>query len=130
MRRNVYRHDELETTEIRPGLFGTIIEGDATTLVRWSLRAGSPRTGMHEHPEHEQYGLLLSGRLQMFIEDDRVDLRPGDMYWVPAGTRHGKTLVIGDEDAVLLDIFAPPREDYVAAARGGAPTDPTTKKGS
>jgi len=125
MRQHVYRHDALEPVEIRPGLHGTIIEGDRTTLVRWQLPAGGARTGMHEHPEHEQYGLLLEGALEMYIEDQRIELRAGDMYWVPAGTPHGATLVLGETDAVLLDIFSPPREDYLAAARDNAPTDPS-----
>lgn len=124
MRRNVYRHDELELTEIRPGLFGAVFEGDESTLVRWEFPAGQPRTGIHVHDEHEQYGFLLSGAIEIEIGGEVSVLRPGDGYWVPAGTPHGGTLVLGDEPAVVLDVFAPRREEYVAAANGGTPVEP------
>jgi quercetin dioxygenase-like cupin family protein len=129
MRRNVYRHDELELTEIRPGLFGAVFEGDQSTLVRWEFPAGQPRTGVHVHDEHEQYGFLLSGSVEMEIDGETVVLRPGDGYWVPAGKPHGHTLVLGDHPAVVLDVFAPRREEYVAAANGGAPVDPVRAAG-
>ncbi|HEY4276783.1 MAG TPA: cupin domain-containing protein [Conexibacter sp.] len=128
MRRNVYRYDELELTEVRPGLFGAVLEGDQSTLVRWELPAGQPRTGLHVHDQHEQYGFLMSGAVEMEIDGEAIVLRPGDGYWVPAGTPHGRTLVLGEEPAVVLDVFAPPREEYVQAANGGAPVDPTTAR--
>lgn len=124
MRRNVYRQDELDRTEIRPGLFGAVFEGDQSTLVRWEFPAGQPRTGIHSHDEHEQYGVLMSGAIEIEIDGEVSQLRAGDMYWVPAGTPHGRTLVLGDESAVVLDIFAPPRPEYVAAANGGPPSEP------
>lgn len=125
MRRRIYRHDELEQTEIRPGLFGAVLEGDTTTLVRWDFPAGQDRTGVHTHTEHEQWGVLLSGSIELEIDGEVSTLRPGDMYWIPAGITHGRTLVLGDEDARVLDVFAPPRKEYVTAARGAGPTDPT-----
>ncbi len=77
MRRNVYRHDELELTEIRPGLFGAVFEGDESTLVRWEFPAGQPRTGIHVHDEHEQYGFLLDELTQtgLVTRAEDLDLR-------------------------------------------------------
>lgn len=124
MRRKIYRHDDFELTEVRPGLFGAVIEGDQSTLVRWEFPPGQPRTGAHTHDEHEQYGILVTGRIEMEIAGEPVELGAGDIYWVPAGTPHGRTLVIGDEPAVVLDVFVPPREEYVAVAHGAAPVDP------
>lgn len=126
MRRNVYRSDDLELTEIRPGLFGAVMEGDQSTLVRWEFPAGQPRTGIHSHDDHEQYGVVMAGRIELEIDGDVSRLAAGDLYWVPAGTPHGRTLVLGEEDAVVLDVFVPPRAEYVAAAHGAAPTDPTS----
>jgi quercetin dioxygenase-like cupin family protein len=125
MRRRIHRHDDLEQTEIRPGLFGAVLEGDQTTLVRWDFPAGQPRTGLHTHAEHEQWGIVLAGSVELEIDGEVSVLRAGDLYWVPAGVQHGRTLVLGDEDARVLDVFAPPRAEYVEAANGGAPTDPT-----
>jgi quercetin dioxygenase-like cupin family protein len=125
VRSNVYRHDALELTEVRPGLFGAVLEGDQSTLVRWEFPPGQPRTGVHSHDEHEQYGIMLAGAIEMEIDGERVELRTGDVYWVPAGMVHGHTQVLGDEPAVVLDVFVPPRDEYVAAAHGGPPSDPT-----
>jgi hypothetical protein len=35
--------------------------------------------------------------------------------------------VIGDEPAVVIDFFTPPREEYVRAAKGGPAYDPVTR---
>jgi quercetin dioxygenase-like cupin family protein len=130
MRRNVYRHDDLELSEVRPGLFGAVLEGDQSTLVRWEFPPGQPRTGTHSHDEHEQYGILVSGRIEMEIDGEPTELRTGDIYWVPAGMPHGRTLVLGDEPAIVLDVFVPPRTEYVAAAHGGPPADPVAPPGA
>jgi quercetin dioxygenase-like cupin family protein len=125
MRRRIYRHDDLEQTEVRPGLFGAVLEGERTTLVRWDFPAGQDRTGLHTHAEHEQWGVILSGSIELEIGGESSTLRAGDMYWIPAGVPHGRTLVLGEEDARVLDVFAPPRAEYVAAAHGAGPSDPT-----
>jgi quercetin dioxygenase-like cupin family protein len=129
VRSNVYRHGELELTEVRPGLFGAVIEGDKSTLVRWEFPPGQPRTGIHSHDEHEQYGIMLAGRIELEIDGEAIELGTGDIYWVPPGTPHGRTLVLGDEPAVVLDVFVPPRSEYVAAAHGGPPADPVKRGG-
>jgi quercetin dioxygenase-like cupin family protein len=63
---------------------------------------------MHTHP-HEQTGYLVSGRARMQIEDKAVDLTPGDCWMIPGNVPHEATAL---EDAVFIDIFSPPREEY------------------
>lgn len=74
----------------------------------------------HSHP-HEQLGTVLSGELRLRVGTEDAEpwiLRAGDVYAVPPHVGHAATC--GPEGAYVLDIFAPPREDYLAQARGVA----------
>ena len=42
---------------------------------------------------------------------------PGDVLLFPSGLEHGATIL--DEPAVLIDIFSPPREDFLPPDRRG-----------
>ena len=64
---------------------------------------------MHNHP-HEQAGTIISGRLQMTIDEEARWLEPGDSYIIPGGVNH--KAVTGDEPARALDIFSPVRAEY------------------
>lgn len=64
---------------------------------------------IHSHP-HEQIGYLVSGELELIVENVTTRLSPGDSYYVPPNTRHG---VITLTPCVLLDCFAPIREDFL-----------------
>jgi quercetin dioxygenase-like cupin family protein len=72
---------------------------------------------MHAHP-HEQVGMVHGGRAILRIGDEEREVGPGDFYCVPAGVPHGDT-TIGDEPFVMLDIFHPVREDFVAKCIAG-----------
>lgn len=114
-------------TEIRPGLFGHVLEGEQMTLVQWEFPAGTPRTGLHSHDQHEQYSYVLSGSVDMEIDGKPIHLEAGEACRIPRKLEHGHTLV-GPQGARILDVFSPPREDYVAAAHGAAPSDPTASQ--
>ena len=64
---------------------------------------------LHTHP-HTQLSYVLSGSFRYTVEDESVILNSGDSVVVPAGTPHG-TLCL--EGGVLLDVFAPMREDFL-----------------
>lgn len=64
----------------------------------------------HAHP-HEQVGILLKGRATFYVGGEEKTLGPGDMWRIPGGTRH--RVVVLDEPVQALDIFTPPREDYL-----------------
>ena len=119
--------DAKELAQIRPGLFGAIVAGEQATVVRWEFAPGMARTGIHWHDDHEQFGLVVSGRIETEIAGEVRQLGPGDIYYVPRKVPHGHTLVIGDEPVALVDFFTPPRADYVAAASGGAAVDPVNR---
>lgn len=124
MNRRFYTHDAYVQTEIRPGLTGAVIDGERSTAVRWEFPPSMERTGIHQHDEHEQFGIVVGGRIELTIGGVTSQLGAGEMYYVPKGIPHGGTVVIGDEPAVVIDFFSPPREEYVRAANGGPAFDP------
>lgn len=66
---------------------------------------------VHHHP-HEQVGYVVSGELDLLMEG-RADERlgPGSTYYVPPDVPHG---VVVHTPTVLVDVFTPPREDFLA----------------
>ena len=127
MERRFYPTSSYEQTEIRPGLFGAVMEGERATAVRLEFAPGMTRTGIHWHDDHEQFGLVVSGRIELAIGGTVGQLGPGEMYHVPKGVHHGGTIVVGEQPAVVIDFFTPPREEYVRAAHGGPTFDPVTR---
>ena len=69
---------------------------------------------IHTHP-NEQAGYVVKGVLNMTIAGETRPLSRGDCYLVPGGIEHGATA--GDDGCEVLDIFSPPRADYVDLAR-------------
>ena len=64
----------------------------------------------HAHP-HTQCSYVLSGRFSYSVEGESVVLSPGDSIVVPGGLVHGTVCL---EVGVLLDVFTPRREDFLA----------------
>lgn len=86
----------------------TMTWGDRTLTAEFLLRAGSVLP-MHAHP-HEQTGYLVAGHMLLTIGAERHEVRPGDSWCVPGGVVHGADVL---EDSVAVEVFSPPREDYL-----------------
>ena len=69
-------------------------------------------TAVHTHP-HEQITMVERGRVQFFIEGQSRIVSPGEVLIFPSHCEHGATML--DEEVVLIDIFSPPREEFIAA---------------
>ena len=69
-------------------------------------------TPAHEHP-HEQITLVERGRLLFTVGDERRVAEAGDVLHFPPGSWHGATML--DEEVILIDIFSPIREDFLAS---------------
>ena len=120
-RKIVHRAAERPAHQIRRDLLGTVIPAEHGTLVRWAVKANQPETPLHSHVEFEQISVLLEGRLRTTVGEETFVLEPGDVLTIERGAIHGKTTALDDRDAIVLDIFMPPRQQYLDAARNPAP---------
>ena len=119
----VYLAGEEPLHWIRPDLAGTVIDGEHATLVRWAVPAGKPPTPMHAHAEYEQICTVLSGSIETTVGDTVYTLKAGDICQIRRGVQHGRTTALGGTDAVVLDVFTPPRQHYIEAARRETTSD-------
>jgi quercetin dioxygenase-like cupin family protein len=72
---------------------------------------GAPvNTPVHAHP-HEAMSLGERGRVHFTIAGQARIVVAGDILRVPARIAHGATML--SEEVVLVDIFAPIREDFL-----------------
>jgi len=115
---NVFRADTGPLHAVRPDLPGTVVPGCDVTLVRWEIDPRRAATGLHAHPDHEQFTVVVSGRIETTVDGEVVVLGPGDVCRIAPGSSHGATRALGSEVAILVDVFSPPRQDYLAAAFG------------
>ena len=100
------------------GLETTVLTGLHGERMMMALNATLPghSVPVHFHP-HEQIGMVLRGRAILRIGDDEREVGPGD-FCVPGGVLHSDTC-LSDEPFVMLDIFYPVREDFVAQVGKG-----------
>ncbi|HYR09371.1 MAG TPA: cupin domain-containing protein [Longimicrobium sp.] len=64
---------------------------------------------VHHHP-HRQVTLVESGRFQVEVAHEGRVLEAGDSFFAAPDVEHG---VIALEAGVLVDVFAPAREDFI-----------------
>ena len=81
---------------------------DALMIVEVGFEAGSAGA-VHTHP-HCQNTCVRSGRFRFVIDGEPAGVGPGDTLAFPPNLPHGALCL---ERGVLLDIFAPMREDFL-----------------
>lgn len=72
---------------------------------------------VHSHPQ-EQWSVLLKGSAVRIHDGEEIEVGEGDFWVAPGGSEHG--IIGGPEGAVILDVFAPARPEYMKAGRGFA----------
>ena len=102
-----------ETSKVQPqkiweGVVGRVVHGQRLTLGLVELDPGSV-VPEHSH-ENEQLGILISGSCEFRVGDETRELGPGDTWSIPANTPH--EVHTGPDGAVMIDVFAPVREDW------------------
>ena len=111
---------ELDAIQVWEGVVARRVQGDRLTLavVELSPNAIVPE---HRHPQ-EQCGLVIEGEIRFRIADEVRDLGPGGTWRILGGTPH--EVVAGPEGAVVIDAFAPPRDDWSDRPLAGSPDAP------
>jgi quercetin dioxygenase-like cupin family protein len=70
---------------------------------------------MHSH-RHEQMGVCLKGKAEVRSETEKATVMEGMFYWFKPNEKHSVTSLI-DEPRLFIDVFNPPREDYLEKAK-------------
>jgi quercetin dioxygenase-like cupin family protein len=98
---------------VAEGITRQMVTGDRLMVCRLTLAARTV-TAIHSHV-HEQITLVERGRVDFFVEGQRRTATAGEVLLFPSGIQHGATML--EEEVVLIDIFSPPREDFLKAKR-------------
>jgi len=96
------------------------VVGANTMVARLVLKKGA-HVPLHHHM-NEQISHVVEGALSFLLEGKEVAVRAGEILCIPPHVAHE---VIALEDSVALDIFNPPRQDWIdgddAYLRAGEP---------
>ena len=95
---------------IADGIERQMIWGDNLMVCRLTI-APHTVTAVHTHP-HEQMTLVERGQVRFIVEGKERLSNAGDVLHFPSYCRHGATML--DEEVVLIDIFTPVREEFLA----------------
>ena len=109
----VYQVSDLPKFEPAPGIVMSVMSG-GRSMANWVKIEPNTGVPLHSHP-HEQLGLVLEGQITMKMGGGEHVLTPGSCYRIPGNLPH--EAVSGPNGCLVVDIFAPLREEYVAAAK-------------
>jgi unsaturated pyranuronate lyase len=98
----------LELQQIWEGAHGRVVHGDRLSLGVIELDPGSV-VPEHRH-ENEQIGLCLSGSLVFRVGEESRELHAGETWRIPGNVPH--EVHVGPKGAVVIDAFAPTRDDW------------------
>jgi len=103
-----FRWNDLELEDLNPLLQRQFVVGEGVMLGRVLLKKGS-HVPMHNHV-NEQITYILEGALKFGIDGDEIVVRAGEVLCIPPNMPHEAFAL---EDTVDLDIFTPPRADWI-----------------
>ena len=98
------------------GLKASIFPGEQAMVSVVTIDPNS-RGNIHDHPE-EQWSILLSGEAIRIQDGEEIQVKEGDFWFTPGGVSHG--VIGGNKGALILDFFAPAREEYKRPGKGYA----------
>ena len=100
---------DVELEHLNPQLDRQMITGENLMIARVLLKQGVI-VPEHSH-ENEQLTYILEGCLRFWIDGRVIDVHAGEVLCIPPHMPHKAQAV---EDTVDLDVFYPPRQDWLA----------------
>lgn len=108
---SLYRWDDLPRERLNPDIDRRMIVGTDTMIAHIYLKKGGivPK---HSH-HNEQITYVLEGALRFLLgeaQDEEVIVRSGEVLTIPPHLPHSAEAL---EDTLDVDIFNPPRQDWL-----------------
>jgi len=105
------RWDDKPREQLSPGIQRRFLHGEQAMVAQIYLKKGTV-VPKHVHVA-EQISYIVEGRLRLKLGEDGsdvYDLPAGDVLIIPSNVPHE---AIALEDVYDLDVFSPPREDWI-----------------
>ena len=105
------RWEDHQREQLAPGIERRFLYGERAMLAQVFLKKGTA-VPKHTH-ESEQITYIVEGTLRLVVGDDgaRVfDVAAGEVLVIPSNVPHAAEAL---DDVVDIDIFSPPREDWI-----------------
>jgi quercetin dioxygenase-like cupin family protein len=106
-----YRWNDLVAEPLKGSITRRMITGDSMMIAEVRLTKGD-FVPMHSH-HNEQLTYITQGALHFKLgeaQDREVTVRAGEVLVIPSNTPHSALAL---EDTIDIDIFSPPREDWL-----------------
>ena len=107
-----YRWDTVTVERLSDKICRRMIVGAREMLVRWEFSKGAV-AARHSHP-HEQIVVMVEGKLRLVVGDMETIMSGDDIVVIPPNVPHEAQAL---EDTIVIDIFSPPREDFLSGLR-------------
>jgi quercetin dioxygenase-like cupin family protein len=102
--------DKMEKEKVTDLISRRVVSGERAMLAHIYLEKGAV-VPTHSH-ENEQITYLLEGALKFWLgeEEEEMVLRAGEVLHIPSHVPHKAEAL---EDCVDVDVFSPPRQDWL-----------------
>jgi quercetin dioxygenase-like cupin family protein len=105
--------NDMEVEAVNPTFYRQLVVGANTMLARILLKKGA-HIPLHSH-HNEQITYVLEGAIHFHIDNREITVRAGEVLCIPPNMPHEAFVL---EDTVDLDIFNPPRQDWIDKSDG------------
>lgn len=106
-----HRWADIPEEEVANGIWRRYITGDRAMVAHLRLQKGAV-VPKHSH-ENEQITYIVEGALRFWVGEegtDVFDVRAGEVLHIPSHVPHRVEAL---EDTIDVDIFSPPRQDWI-----------------
>jgi quercetin dioxygenase-like cupin family protein len=99
---------DVQREHLNPHIDREMVVGDKIMLARVLMKKGA-HVPLHHH-HNEQVTYILEGSLKFNVGGKEIVVRAGEILCIPPNMPHEAW---AEEDTVDLDVFNPPREDWL-----------------
>ena len=112
-KKRIIHYPDVPLVEVAAGSRSHIVPGQ-NALVSFLTMSPHSHFGVHQH-EAEQIMIVVDGYCDEIIEGKLYRVGKGDVIVLPPNVAHGGYAL--DQPCVVIDIFCPPRQDYLEKAK-------------
>ena len=104
----ITKNEKAKNRQFKGVSFDVLAVGQKSMVTRMNYKVGN-NVPLHSHP-NEQSGYVISGKYRIKYQNINEILNPGDSYSIPENIEHSWEVI---ENGEVIDVFTPPRQDYL-----------------